>query len=121
MAREASQQAAARWRERLRRFERSGLSAARFCDAEGCSTASFYQWRKRLAAANELDAAGDAADAAGAKKFQPITVLASRPLVIELAGGTRIEVPPENLDALRAVIHELVRTERTFGPGSAPC
>ena len=36
------------WRERLRRFESSGLTVAAYCRTEGVSTARFYQWRKTL-------------------------------------------------------------------------
>jgi hypothetical protein len=38
------------WRLRLRRQAVGGLSIGRFCEREGISTASFYAWRRRLAA-----------------------------------------------------------------------
>jgi hypothetical protein len=38
------------WRLRLRRQATGGLSIPDFCDREGVSTASFYAWRRRLAA-----------------------------------------------------------------------
>ena len=38
------------WRRRLRRQAVSGLSIPEFCAREGVSTASFYAWRRRLAA-----------------------------------------------------------------------
>lgn len=38
------------WRLRLRRQAASGLSIPGFCEREGVSTASFYAWRRRLAA-----------------------------------------------------------------------
>lgn len=38
------------WRRRLRRQAVSGLSIPEFCSREGVSTASFYAWRRRLAA-----------------------------------------------------------------------
>ena len=37
------------WRDVIRRQRVWDLSAAEFCDREGVSTASFYNWRKRLA------------------------------------------------------------------------
>lgn len=37
-----------RWQELLGRFESSGLTVARFCQAEQISVASFYQWRRRF-------------------------------------------------------------------------
>ncbi len=36
------------WRQRLLRFERSGLSALAFCAKEGVSDPSFYAWRRLL-------------------------------------------------------------------------
>jgi len=38
------------WQALISRAERSALSIAAFCAAEGISTASFYLWRKRLGA-----------------------------------------------------------------------
>ena len=38
------------WRLRLRRQAAGGLSIADFCERERVSTASFYAWRRRLAA-----------------------------------------------------------------------
>ena len=38
------------WRRRLQRQAASGLSIPDFCSQEGVSTASFYAWRRRLAA-----------------------------------------------------------------------
>ncbi|MCD0458153.1 IS66 family insertion sequence element accessory protein TnpA [Roseiconus lacunae] len=48
MTRLPNPQLALQWRERLRRFEQSSLTIAKFCELEGCSTASFYQGRRRL-------------------------------------------------------------------------
>jgi len=36
------------WSERLVRFRESDLTVARFCQVEGVSTPSFYQWKSRL-------------------------------------------------------------------------
>lgn len=41
---------AARWRERLGRWRRTGDSVTEFCLREGISQQSFFQWRRRLAA-----------------------------------------------------------------------
>ena len=38
------------WRLRLRRQATGGLSIGEFCRREEVSTASFYAWRRRLAA-----------------------------------------------------------------------
>ena len=36
------------WEERVRRYVESGLSVVEFCEWEGVSTATFYNWRKKL-------------------------------------------------------------------------
>jgi putative transposase len=41
----------AQWQALLARAASSGLSVSAFCRREGISSASFYQWRKRLAGA----------------------------------------------------------------------
>jgi hypothetical protein len=41
------------WREVIRRQQASGLSIAQFCRQEGLAQASFYNWRKKLAADND--------------------------------------------------------------------
>jgi transposase-like protein len=46
-----------RWQEVLRRFERSGLSVAEFCEAESISAWSLYDWRRRLGAGGRVRAA----------------------------------------------------------------
>jgi hypothetical protein len=36
------------WSERLERFASSGQTVSEFCRAEGVSSASFYQWKRKL-------------------------------------------------------------------------
>jgi transposase-like protein len=36
------------WSERITRFKSSTATIAQFCATEGCSQASFYQWRRKL-------------------------------------------------------------------------
>jgi len=36
------------WRERLDRYQQSGVSVAAFCAAEGVSLAALYGWQRRL-------------------------------------------------------------------------
>ena len=37
------------WTDRLKRYRKSGQTAADFCRKEGVSAPSFYQWKKKLA------------------------------------------------------------------------
>jgi len=37
-----------RWRPRVKRFQRSGLTVVASCQTEGVSQAAFYQWQRKL-------------------------------------------------------------------------
>jgi hypothetical protein len=39
----------AEWKRRLKRYERTELTAAEFCRLEGISVSSLYQWQRKLA------------------------------------------------------------------------
>lgn len=43
-----------RWRERIAKQERSGLSVRQFCEDQGLTEYSFYAWRKRLPGAGPV-------------------------------------------------------------------
>ena len=49
MRRAADVTLVAKWRERMSRWQRSGLSITEFCQREQISQPSFFAWRKRLA------------------------------------------------------------------------
>jgi hypothetical protein len=52
--------------------------------------------------------------------FQPVRVKrAETPISIQLPGGVRVEVPAENLDAVRAVLGELLRQDATLDQGDS--
>lgn len=95
-----------RWRERLRRFDRSQMSVADFCLSEGVSQASFYQWKKKL---RQVASVAKAGDSDSGVQFVPLRLTselgsqaavvsneqAGSPLAsttIELPGGVRIRV-----------------------------
>ena len=92
----------AEWRKRLGRYRGSGLTVAGFCRRERISTASFYAWRKRLR--GTIKAGRD-----GRAGFASVRLTAAgTPMAIHLPGGVRVEVPMENLEAVRAVVGELL-------------
>ena len=74
------------WGERLERYERSGLTVARWCESERVSEASFYYWRKKLRAgkmpategfASSLDAKDESRQSSCSDpfgSFQPVRV-----------------------------------------------
>ena len=96
------------WRRRLERFQKGGLTVAKFCRLEGVSVPSFYQWRKRLAAAgNERrKTTGGSPDAAAVREagFVPVRVFANPVVELRLPNGVRVQVPVGDRETLRIVI-----------------
>jgi hypothetical protein len=80
------------WRDRLLRFDRSGLSVADFCIDENYSPASFYQWRRRLAdSANLAPASFVAAKVISLGGGEsPLRQSAELAIRIELPGGATV-------------------------------
>ena len=104
------------------------MTVVRFCEEEGVSTASFYRWWNRLAdhrpPTRNTDAPRVAAECGvdRAPAFQAVRVTrADAPVSIQLPGGVRVEVPAENLDAVRAVLGELLRGDTTQDRGESSC
>ena len=55
MSRFPNSQLARDWKQRIDRFGHCELTIAEFCRIEGCSTASFYQWRRKLRDSSPLE------------------------------------------------------------------
>jgi transposase len=77
-----------RWVERFDSFPASGLSPAEFCAREGVSVASFYLWKRRLAAENTSPAPKDAAPRLLPVCFQE----PAAPIELVLPGGTLVRI-----------------------------
>jgi hypothetical protein len=91
------------WAERLARFPGSGLSAAQFCAQEGVAVASFYAWKRRLAASAAAPAAGVDARLLSVRVAAP-------PAAVEvvLPCGTVVRLQPGcDLPFVRAVVAAL--------------
>jgi hypothetical protein len=120
MARSSDPAKAALWRKRLERFDSSRVSIARFCRREGVSVASFYQWRKKLAAITDSTATRRQIVSLPCA-FQPLAVAPTWPAIaVHLPGGARLEVLRGDMETIRLVVRELVRC----GPapeGAASC
>lgn len=101
------------WRERLRRFSKSGLSVARFCEREKVSPASFYQWRRKLAERGAFQQVVLAESEAKRDGDAEVGFVA-----IDFA-GVRVKVPADRVELVRAVVRELVRATGSDGIDSA--
>jgi hypothetical protein len=100
------------WRKRFGRFGKFGLPVARFCAREGVSVASFYYWRRKLNTPGGLGRRRGPVKPRPERRaaFQPVTVVPAVARVsVHLPSGARIEVHGEDLDAIRAVVAEVVR------------
>jgi hypothetical protein len=83
------------WRQRLLRFECSGLSAVAFCAKEGVSTPSFYAWRRRLRRPTAEPADRPAAPPADVARLLPVRVLpAAAPVEVLLPAGVVLRLAP---------------------------
>jgi hypothetical protein len=69
---------AAKWRERLARWQLLQCSITEFCRREGISQPSFFQWRKRLAASAGEFRRGASLVAPRGAAFVPVQVIATR-------------------------------------------
>ncbi len=90
MTRLPDPQLAQKWQKRLERFAKSDLTIAEFCQLDGYSQASFYQWRRKLA--------DD--DTPSTPRFVPVELeandLREHPPVsihVDLPGGAKVNLP----------------------------
>jgi len=119
MARSLNGEAWRVWRERLRRFAENRGRVAAFCEAEGVSVPSFYQWRKKLADCSATHGErhgarvphGSRSNSGASTKpvetaFLPVQIAAAShgPVEIELPNGARIWLAAGDLQTLGAAI-----------------
>lgn len=103
------------WQRRLARFGRTRLSVVEFCRDEGVSPASFYQWRRKL---SERPPGHEQADE-GPRGFTPVRVVGPAGLVVQLPGGTRLQVPTADPHALELVLKTLARMDAERAGGGS--
>jgi hypothetical protein len=94
----------ARWRKLIEEQERSGLSIAEFCRHKGFTSASFYQWRKKLRETPQPE-----------DLFVPLHVIGSGGVEIEFACGAVLRVPNGDSQTLAQVVSLLKQNEEADG------
>jgi hypothetical protein len=91
------------WERRFRQFENSPLSVTDFCDSVGCSTASFYQWRRRL------EAIDHSADPVSSRQtaFLQVQSQPDAAIEIKLHSGIVISIPVEVISTLPQILEAI--------------
>ena len=82
------------WLDRVRRHSESTQTIAQFCDAEGVSAPSFYQWKRRLATtqAEKLETE-IAPHKAKPTAFSELQIVGhAHPALLTLPGGIKLEL-----------------------------
>jgi hypothetical protein len=106
------------WERRLGEFDRGGATVAAFCAREGVSVASFYQWRRKLAAGNARQRkAGASRSPGGEVRFLPIEIAGGTSSVeVLLPGGAKLLVPSHEHETLRTILAALLNSQREAEP-----
>jgi len=107
-----------RWRDRLGRFENSGMTVAAFCKSEGVSQAGFYQWRKKLGRSTDRQrAVGRSRNGVSRQpafvRVVPASVAPA--VVVTLVNGVRVEVPAADHELVGHVVHVAGASAATGG------
>jgi len=96
MARGMDPAKVAQWTARLARFQDAGQTVPKFCEKEGVSPPSFYQWRRKLAAMQQEKGTTGTRSSRRSKSdsaFQEVEVLpATSAVTIRFPGGVEIEM-----------------------------
>jgi hypothetical protein len=96
------------WSERFKQFSQGSQSVQKYCEAAGCTPASFYYWKRKVGTASQP---GVSLPASQRSAFVPIVVRDNRSsrVLVCVKDGTRIAVPVDALGALQSVLQHAHR------------
>ncbi len=97
MARQGDWRKLAEWQRRLRRFEKSGLTVARFCTRERVSVPTFWYWRRKCDG-------GDASPQGAPAAFKSVEVIGGRSVTLRFPAGAVLDIPEDRPDLVRIAI-----------------
>jgi len=105
------------WTERLERFAQSGQTVAQFCQNEGVSQPSFYQWKKKLADPNRSLSSHRKSSPAVFQALE-VTSLPLSATTVRLANGIEIELGGD-LRVVQAVVKQLLEAPAAANSSAA--
>jgi hypothetical protein len=117
MVRTANVDVRVAWERRLQRFDQWTGTVRQFCAKEGVSTASLYQWRRKLDRNAPPGRRGRQREASNVPQtgpsFVPVQVVGSAVVEVFLVEGARLSIPVDATDAISTVVRAL-STEETI-------
>lgn len=123
MSRVSSGEKIKEWTSRVRRFEQSHQTVARFCLAEGVSQPSFYSWKKKLREVTDQVTPASSL-VPGGSMFQAVQVTSILPrptrqeTVIRLGRDVEIELG-NDLSVVESIVKQLLATTNQPGVQNA--
>jgi hypothetical protein len=100
------------WQRRMARFREADVGVSAFCRTERVSVPSFYQWRKRL---ERLPRESSLVQPG----FVPVRLVSAASIVVQLPGGTQLQIPTGDPQTVQAAIAALVRADAEHAGGEA--
>lgn len=114
MARQDNIQKAREWTQRLKRFQSSGMTVAKFCEIERVAPHIYYYWVRRFRAAGSKSVKSNGERQAHAVRERNDSTVApgtgTSNVQLRLASGIQISIPTDNIDALRCIVRCLSET-----------
>ena len=99
------------WTKRLRDFEASSLTVEQFCKSVGCSSPTFYLWRRKLAgdqpAKSSRSVPASKPGASSHSAFLQVQTKSDCSIQVKLLSGVVITIPIEALDWLPQVLDRI--------------
>jgi len=105
------------WTERLVRFDQSSQTVAQFCQNEGVSQPSFYQWKKKLADPNKRPSSTRESSPVAFQALE-VTSLPLSATTVRLANGVEIELGGD-LRIVQAVVKQLLEAPAAANSSAA--
>ena len=97
------------WRARLARYRQWGGSIGQFCEREGVTAATFYQWRRKLDEGSAEVSRQRRPMVETAPQFLAVRIEQAEPVELELPNGVKVRVPVGAGRTLEAVLAAAAR------------